>query len=228
MWIEVAVGTTAAGELYIKSYKTEDEQQVELQESATSPSLLQFVARKANVTEEDLIGRGTWKFNIKMCDYEKYFRQITTEKPFSSGANQHIAVLMEQMLQVPDVNEMPEGAHVLAEFNEALPEDAAGAEDTSTISSLQDEDGTPAAGSSDTSIPKDRGTSRKRKRPSTALQEILELQKKAEERCASLAQQRVATQQEMLQLQRESNDTQKDILGVLKSYFEGRNKSSVN
>ncbi|KAH6920853.1 hypothetical protein HPB50_028157 [Hyalomma asiaticum] len=95
----VAVGTTAAGELYIKSYKTEDEQQVELQESATSPSLLQFVARKANVTEEDLIGRGTWKFNIKMCDYEKYFRQITTEKPFSSGANQHIAVLMEQMLQ---------------------------------------------------------------------------------------------------------------------------------
>ncbi|KAH6942582.1 hypothetical protein HPB50_008239 [Hyalomma asiaticum] len=42
MWIEVAVGTTAAGELYIKSYKTEDEQQVELQESATSPSLLQL------------------------------------------------------------------------------------------------------------------------------------------------------------------------------------------
>ncbi|KAH6944468.1 hypothetical protein HPB50_003292 [Hyalomma asiaticum] len=129
---------------------------------------------------------------------------------------------------VPDANETPEGVRVLAEFNEALAEDAAGAEDTSTISSLQDEDGTPAAGSSDTSIPKDRGTSRKRKRPSTALQEILELQKKAEERCASLAQQRVAMQQEMLQLQRESNDTQKDILGVLKSYFEGRNKSSVN
>ncbi|KAH6919449.1 hypothetical protein HPB50_029563 [Hyalomma asiaticum] len=103
----------------------------------------------------------------------------------------------------------------------------AGAEDTST-SSLQNEGGTPAAGSSDTSIPKDRGTSRKRKRPSTALQEIMELQKQAEERCASMAQQRLAMQQQMLQLQKESNDTQKDILGVLKSYFEGRNKSSVN
>ncbi|KAH6920404.1 hypothetical protein HPB50_028610 [Hyalomma asiaticum] len=129
--------------------------------------------------------------------------------------------------QVPDVNETPEGVHVLAEFNEALAEDSAGAEDTST-SSLQDEGGTPAAGSSDTSIPKDRGTSRKRKRPSTALQEIMELQKQAEERCASMAQQRLAMQQQMLQLQKESNDTQKDILVVLKSYFEGRNKSSVN
>ncbi|KAH6926035.1 hypothetical protein HPB50_013030 [Hyalomma asiaticum] len=135
--------------------------------------------------------------------------------------------LVEESVEVPDVNETPEGVHVLAEFNEALAEDSAGAEDTST-SSLQDEGGTPAAGSSDTSILKDRGTSRKRKRPSTALQEIMELQKQAEERCASMAQQRLAMQQQMLQLQKESNDTQKDILGVLKSYFEGRNKSSVN
>lgn len=119
MWIEVGVGTTAAGQPYVKSYKTEDEQQVELQESATSPSLLQFIASKANVTEEDLIGRGTWKFNIKMCDYEKYFRQITTEKPFSSGANQHIAVLMEQMLQVQAVQAEQHG-QLLAMLTETL------------------------------------------------------------------------------------------------------------
>ncbi|KAH6934867.1 hypothetical protein HPB50_001568 [Hyalomma asiaticum] len=56
MWIEVGVGTTAAGQPYVTSYKTEDEQEAELQASATSPSLYQFIASKANVTEEDLIG----------------------------------------------------------------------------------------------------------------------------------------------------------------------------
>ncbi|KAL1480396.1 hypothetical protein MTO96_051064 [Rhipicephalus appendiculatus] len=132
--------------------------------------------------------------------------------------------LMEESVEVPDVNETPEGAHVLAEFNEVINEDAASVEDSSTTS-LQDEGATPAAGSSDSSTPKDPGISRKRKRPSTALQEILELQKHAEERCANLVQQRVAMQQDMVQLQKESNETQKEILTVLKSYFEGRNKA---
>ncbi|KAH6942555.1 hypothetical protein HPB50_007858 [Hyalomma asiaticum] len=107
------------GRTTVTSYNTEDEQQVELQEPATSPSLLQFIASNPNVTEEDLISRGTWKFNIKMCDYEKYFRKITTEKPSSSGANQHIAVLMDQMLQMQAV-QAKQHRQLLAMLTETL------------------------------------------------------------------------------------------------------------
>lgn len=85
MWIETEVGTTTAEQPYVKYYKAADQQQVKLQESAMSLSLFKFVASKANVTEADIMSRGTGKISIKMSDYEKCFRWFEWHKPAHCG-----------------------------------------------------------------------------------------------------------------------------------------------
>lgn len=119
MWIEVRVGTTTAGQPYVTSYQAEDEEQVEVQETATSPSLLQFIASKAKVTEADLVSRGTWKINIKMSDYEKHFRQLSSSKPFQNDNSQDIAMLMERMLKV-QASQIEQHGQLLAMLTETL------------------------------------------------------------------------------------------------------------
>ncbi|KAH6920161.1 hypothetical protein HPB50_028851 [Hyalomma asiaticum] len=138
--------------------------------------------------------------------------------------------LVEESVEVPEVNEAPEGAEVLAVGDEAQTDyDTAAMEEASTASS---QDGSNAAANCSSSAESESqpdannsSTKRKRKRPATGLQELLELHRQAEERSAGLASQSMELQKELLQLQKEANETQKEMFGFLKSYFDSQNKS---
>lgn len=129
---------------------------------------------------------------------------------------------------MPEVNEAPEGAEVLAAGEAQTDCDTAAIEETSTAGS---QDGSNAAANCSSSAESESqpdansSNKRKRKRQATGLQELLELHRQAEERSAGLASQSMELQKELLQLQKEANETQKEMFGFLKSYFDSQNKS---
>ncbi|KAH7987845.1 hypothetical protein HPB52_024909 [Rhipicephalus sanguineus] len=128
---------------------------------------------------------------------------------------------------MPEVNEAPAGAEVLATGDVTQTEDdTAAMEESSTVSVGRDAVATCSSSAESESQPDATSpcTNRKRKWPATGLQELLELHRQAEERSAGLASQSMKLQKGLLELQKEANQTQKEMFGFLRSYFDAENK----
>ncbi|KAH6925837.1 hypothetical protein HPB50_011085 [Hyalomma asiaticum] len=49
----------------------------------------------------DITSRGIWKINIKISDYEKRYRELSSSKAVPNDSSENASVLMEKMLKAP-------------------------------------------------------------------------------------------------------------------------------
>ncbi|KAH7974274.1 hypothetical protein HPB49_013614 [Dermacentor silvarum] len=133
------------------------------------------------------------------------------------------AIVFSYHTQVPEVYEAPDDAEVVASWDA----DTADQEESLTTGCMQE---SPAptnenhgavqnAASPTASYSPSR---RKRKRPSSVLQDFMALHSRAEERAAENARESLQLRKELVELQKEANDINKNMAEIMKNYFASR------
>ncbi|KAH7953396.1 hypothetical protein HPB49_007645 [Dermacentor silvarum] len=127
---------------------------------------------------------------------------------------------------VPEVYEAPEDAEVVASWDATIDQEAdqeesltAGCMKESPAPINENSEAAQIVASPAASCPP---SSRKRKRPSSVLQDLVALHNHAEERAAENARESLKLRKELVELQKEANAINKNMAEMMKSYFASR------
>ncbi|KAH7941734.1 hypothetical protein HPB49_016639 [Dermacentor silvarum] len=131
--------------------------------------------------------------------------------------------LVEESVEVPEVYEAPDDAEVVASWDATTTDQ----EDSFSTGCLEE---SPAptnencgaaqnAASPAASCPP---SSRKRKRPSFVLQDLMTMFSRAEDRAAENAKESLQLRKELVELQKEANEINKNMAEMVNSYFASR------
>ncbi|KAH7978527.1 hypothetical protein HPB49_005803 [Dermacentor silvarum] len=130
--------------------------------------------------------------------------------------------LVEESVEVPEVYEAPDDAQVVASWdatNADQEESSTGGLEESSAPRNENCGAAENAASPAASCPP---SSRKRKRPSTVLQDLMTLFSCAEERAAANAKDSLQLRKELVELKKEANDIDKNMAEMVKNHFPSR------